>query len=122
MMRNERGMSSSLQLSLLFPMIIGIFLLTLQWTMLAWAEATAEAAAQDGARAAALLGGTSAAGRSAALAAATNDSLAGIKARVDRGPITTTATVTGQALTVVPMFPTTITATATVPTERITES
>lgn len=122
MTRDERGMSSSVQLSLLFPMIIGLFLLTLQWAMYAWGEATAKAAAEDAARTAAVYGSSAAAGQAVALAAANNDSLADVTAQVQRGATTTTARVKGKALAVVPLFPTAIHATASVPTERITES
>ena len=56
--RNERGLSSSVLASILFPLVISILWLAMQWAMLTWAHATAQAAAQDGARAAAALDST----------------------------------------------------------------
>lgn len=120
MRRNERGLSGSVQLSLLLPLAIGVFLLALQWAMVSWATTTAHAAAQDAARAAAAHDASASDGRRVAIEAAENGSLSGVTATVDRAAFTTTATVRGQALTVVPLFPTTIEATANVPTERLT--
>ena len=110
-----------MQVTLLLPFVLGIFLLALQWAMFSWAETTAQAAAQDGARAAAALNGDAGHGRSVALSAADNGSLEQLAADVRRGPRITSATVSGRALGVIPLFPTTISVTADAPTERLTQ-
>ncbi|SDL80880.1 TadE-like protein [Tessaracoccus oleiagri] len=110
-----------MQVTLLLPFVLGIFLLALQWAMYSWAETTAQAAAQDGARAAAAFNGTAAHGRSVAFAAADNGSLDTIRADVRRGPRVSSATVTGRALGVIPLFPVTVSVTADTPTERLTQ-
>nr|WP_108871307.1 TadE/TadG family type IV pilus assembly protein [Tessaracoccus timonensis] len=120
-MRDERGLSGSVQVSLLLPVVIGIFLLAVQWAMMSWAQTTAHAAAQDAARAAAAYGATEAAGKQAAHEATTNGSLTDVLTTVHRRGETTSATVTGRALVVVPFFPTDIRAEATTPTERLTD-
>ena len=109
-----------MQVTLLLPFVLGRFRLALQWAMLTWAETTAQAAAQDGARAAAMFGGTAGEGRAVALSASDNGSLDDVAADVARGTATTTATVTGRALGVIPLFPVDVEATATAPTERLT--
>ena len=50
----DRGLSGSVQLAVLLPFALGIFLLLLQWSLVTWAEATALAAAQEAARTAGL--------------------------------------------------------------------
>lgn len=120
-MRDERGLSGSVQVSLLLPLVISIFLLAVQWAMMSWAQTTAHAAAQDAARAAAAYGASEAAGTQAAHDATTNGSLTDVSATVHRSGDTTSATVTGRALVVVPLFPTDIRAEATTPTERLTD-
>lgn len=47
--RDQRGLSGSVQLTLLFPLAVLVLLATLQWSLLLWAEAVARAAAQDSA-------------------------------------------------------------------------
>ncbi len=110
-----------MQVSLLLPLVISIFLLAVQWAMMSWAQTTAHAAAQDAARAAAAYGASEAAGTQAAHDATTNGSLTDVSATVHRSGDTTSATVTGRALVVVPFFPTDIRAEATTPTERLTD-
>lgn len=120
--RDERGLSNSVQAALLFPLLVLPLLLGLQWGLQAWAHATALAAAQDGARTAAALGGSV---REAERV--TRDALAGgaftsSTVHVARGVRDTTATVTGKALSVVPLWNADIRVTATAPTQRITNS
>lgn len=115
-------MSSSVQTTLLFPLVFAMFLATLQWAMIAWADATALAAAQDGARIAAAMHSNAAAGQAEAASAADNGSLTAVAATINRGPNNTTATVTGTALSVIPGYTPTITKTAQAPTERLTQS
>lgn len=121
-MRNERGMSGSVQMAILFPLTIGMFLLALQWALWTWADATANAAAEDGARAAAMHGSNEAAGLEAAKRATEGDALANVRIDVDRGATHTTVKVRGEALSVIPLMHSQVTATATVPTERVTRS
>jgi len=54
--RDQRGLSGSVQVTLLLPLAMLVLLAALQWSLLLWAESTAMAAAQDSARAAAVLG------------------------------------------------------------------
>ena len=114
----ERGLSGSVQLALLLPFALGIFLLLLQWSLVTWAEATALAAAQETARAAAVIDGSEQEGRSAGSKAAGNGSLTGVTVAVDRGPERTTATVTGNAVVV--LWPREVSRTAVAATERVT--
>lgn len=121
-MRNtdERGLSQSIQLTLLFPVFIGVFLLGLQWAMHAWASAVALAAAQDGARAAAAYSAQPAAGEHAARQAIDTDALQEASVSISRGAETTSVTVSGRALSVVPFFDIAVSKSASVPTERLT--
>lgn len=119
---DEHGLSSSVLATLLFPLVLSALWLAMQWAMLSWAHATAQAAAQDGARTAAALDATAAQGHNAALEAANNGALENITAASQRGATTTTVTVTGTALQVIPGFPVTIDVTATAPTQRLTHS
>lgn len=118
--RDQRGLSNSVTVALLLPLALSILFLAMQWSMLAWANATAQAAAQDGARAAAAFEATEESGVAAAQTAVANDSLTGVNIAVTRGSAVTTATVSGQALRVIPLFPVDIDVTATAPTERLT--
>lgn len=115
-------MSNGVQLTLLFPVAFGILLLALQWAMVSWAHATALAAAQDGARVAAVVHGSASAGESAALDAADNGALGHVSVRVQRGSTRTSVTLTGSAVSVLPGYTPTVITTAEVPTERLTHS
>ncbi|HMQ65964.1 MAG TPA: pilus assembly protein [Arachnia sp.] len=114
----DRGLSGSVQLAVLLPFAIGIFLLLLQWSLVTWAEATALAAAQESARAAAAYDGSEAVGAASGAGVAGNGSLTGVKVIVDRGPRQTTATVTGTAVVV--LWPRAVSQTASAATERVT--
>ena len=48
--RDQRGLSGSVQVTLLLPLAMLVLLATLQWSLLLWAESTAMAAAQDSGR------------------------------------------------------------------------
>ena len=115
-------MSNTIQLTLLFPLLFAVLLLTLQWAMISWAEATALAAAQDAARITAAHNSTITAGHTTATAAANNGSLTGIHITINRGAAATTATISATALTVIPGYRHSITKTAQAPTQRITQS
>ncbi len=121
-MRDQRGLSNGVQVTLLFPVAFGMLLLTLQWALVAWADASALAAAQDGARVSAVMKGSEAAGESVAREAATNGSLDNIEVLVSRGAVLTTVTVRGTSQALLPGITPAVSKTAEVPTERLTRS
>ena len=108
---DERGLSTSVQAALLFPFALGLFLALLQWGLVAWAESSALAAAQQGASVAGE-------GHAAALGVADNGSLTSVTAHVERGARETRATVTGRAVVV--LWPREVSKTIVVNTERVT--
>ena len=120
--QDQRGLSSSVLATILFPLVISALWLTMQWAMLTWAQATAHAAAQDGARAAAALNATGPQGQATATRAADNGSIDNLHITAHRAARLTTVTITGTALQVIPGFPVTIQVTATSPTQRLTPS
>ena len=120
--QDQRGLSSSVLASILFPLVLSALWLTMQWAMLTWAQATAQAAAQDGARAAAALNATGPHGQATATRAADNGSIDNLHVTAHRAARLTTVTITGTALQVIPGFPVTIQVTATSPTQRLTPS
>lgn len=109
-------------MTLLLPLAFTMLLITLQWGLGTWAAATALAAAQDGARAAAALGGSESSGLRSALAAADNGALTDLLVGVERGPRQTTVTVTGRSIAVIPGWRPEVTRSVTAPTERLTRS
>ena len=120
--QDQRGLSSSVLTTLLFPLVLSALWLAMQWAMLSWANATALAAAQDGARTAAALDSTAAQGQTVAATAADNGSITDLSVSASRAATLTTVTVTGRALQVIPGFPADIQVTATAPTQRLTTS
>ena len=120
--QDQRGLSSSVLATILFPLVLSSLWLTMQWAMLTWAQATAQAAAQDGARAAAALNATGPHGQTTATRAADNGSIDNLHVSAQRAARLTTVTITGTALRVIPGFPVTIQVTATSPTQRLTPS
>ncbi|MDO5677389.1 MAG: TadE/TadG family type IV pilus assembly protein [Propionibacteriaceae bacterium] len=116
--RCERGLSNSVQAAVLFPLGLAIFLGLVQWALVAWAESTAVAAAQQGAAVAARFEASGADGQAAALSAAGNGSLESVTVQVSRGASQTTATVSGRCVVV--LWPMEISKTVVVSTERVT--
>ena len=116
--RGQRGLSGSVQVTLLLPLAMLVLLAALQWALLLWAESTAMAAAQDSARAAAVLGGSVADGREAGKRAIFNTSISDVTVNVDRAPTFTIAVVEGTAIRVLPMVNVTVRQEAKIPTER----
>ena len=116
--RGQRGLSGSVQVTLLLPLAMLVLLAALQWALLLWAESTAMAAAQDSARAAAVLGGSVADGREAGKRAIFNTSISDVTVNVDRAPTFTIAVVEGTAIRVLPMVNVTVRQEARIPTER----
>lgn len=121
-MRDERGLTNGVQVTLLLPLAFGVLLLTMQWALVAWAEATALAAAQDGARQAAALHGRAADGERLAWAAVDNGSLLDVDVAIVRGSTLTEAVVSGRALSVVPGWDPGVEKRVQVPSERVTRS
>ena len=114
----NRGLSNSVQVVVLLPMLIGLFLLLLQWSLHAGGDATARAAAQQAAVTAAAYDGDAGRGQTAGEQVANNGALRDVRVEVRRGATETTATVSGAVVVVV--WPARIQATVAVPTERIT--
>ena len=114
----ERGLSNSVQVAILLPLTLGIFLGLLQWSLNAWATATALASAQQAATVASAIGSSAEAGREAAADVHSNGSLSEVEVAVTRGARETTATVSGRPPTV--LWPSVVTRTAVVATERLT--
>jgi hypothetical protein len=117
--RDQRGLSGSVQLALLFPLAVLVLLATLQWSLLLWAEAVARAAAQDSARAAAAFGGTDDDGRRQGLSATEGGALSGVRVVVKKEARWTTAVVEGRAVQLIPLIDVAIRQEAQTPTERI---
>ena len=113
-------MSGSVQAAILLPVALGIFLLLVQWSMLAWADAVALAAAEHGAAVTAVQGGTESDGRRAAQDAAGGGALADVRVAVSRGPGSSTVTVSGASNAV--LWPGRVSRTVVVPNERLTGS
>lgn len=118
-MHGQRGLSSSIQLTILFPLFIGIFLLTLQWAMLFWADAAAQAAAEDAAHAAAAYGANASDGQRLALEAAATPALQQVRVSASRDSYAAHVTIEAKAFGILPFFPTTIRAEASAPNEHV---
>lgn len=117
---DERGLNNSVSIVLLLPLVLSLLFLGMQWAMVAWANASAHAAAQEGARAAAAFGATASAGESTAARAINDAALIGASVEASRGATTATVSVRGQAVRLVPGFPVEVDVTSTVPVERLT--
>lgn len=105
---------------MLLPLTLGVMFSLLQWSLVSWAQSTAQAAAHHGATVTAGLGATEAAGRSAAVEAAGNGSLTAVDAQASRGRRDTVVTVSGRAVAII--WPFDVSATAHVATERLSGS
>ena len=114
----QRGLSGSVQVTLLLPLAMLVLLAALQWSLLLWAESTAMAAAQDSARAAAVLGGSIEDGREAGRRAIFNTAISDVTVKVDRASTLTIAVVEGAAIRVLPLVNVTVRQEARIPTER----
>lgn len=121
-MADERGLSGGVQVTLLFPLALGVLLLALQWALVSWADASALAAAQDGARVAATHRGADADGIATAVEASGNGSLSEVQVGISRGSGEVVVTVTGRAASFVPGWSPAISRAARVPVERVTTS
>lgn len=119
-MKSERGLSNSVQLTVLFPLAFLIFLTVVQWALVTWANSSALAAAQDGAAVASALDGSADAGREAAQLAADNGSMGSFTVEIRRDARHTVVTVRGVAHTLLPDLLGAVEKTVTRPTERLT--
>ncbi|HMR47903.1 MAG TPA: hypothetical protein PKE40_00915 [Arachnia sp.] len=117
--RDERGLSNSVQLTVLFPLAFVVFLAVVQWALVSWASASALAAAQDGAAVAAAWDGSEASGHEAAVLAADNGSMASFSVDVRRETQRTVVTVRGTAHTLLPDLLGSVEKSITRPTERL---
>lgn len=120
----DRG-SVSLELVVVFPVILLIIFGGMQGALFYYARSVALAAAQEGSRAAGAETGSAGIGQSAASAfvqqAGGSDVLQGAQVTASRTATTATVTVTGQSLSLVPgLTGITVSQTASVPVERIT--
>lgn len=93
----ERGLSNSVQMALLLPLALSLLLGTLQWAMVAWADATAVGAVEETLHAAAGRGGDLDQARAAGHAAADNGALHEVTVMVTDSGDRVVATVTGRA-------------------------
>ena len=118
----DRG-SVSVEMVVLMPLLLLIVFLGVQGAVYYYARSLAIAAAQEGARAAALPNSTLTDGRSAAGAFLTDtagNSLQAVTITGTRTATTATITVHGSSLTLIPGWTPTLTQTASLPVERIT--
>ena len=112
---------------LLMPALFAVMFLGMQGALIYHARTVALAAAQEGARTAAGLGGSGAAGAHDAYAFVTaaggDDVLKAPRVLSSRSITTATATVTvtGRSLSVIPGWAPTVTQSASAPVERITQ-
>ncbi len=121
---HERG-STSIQVVLLMPALFAVMFLGMQGALFYHARTVALAAAQEGVRTAAGLGGSGAAGAQDASAffsaAGGDDVLKAPQVRSSRSTANATVTVTGRSLSVIPGWTPTVTQSASAPVERITQ-
>jgi Flp pilus assembly protein TadG len=117
----ERG-SVSIQMVLLMPALFSMMFLGMQAALIYQGRTVALAAAQEGAREAALDTGTAAGGIDAATSfvASTSAGLKNTTVTGARSATTATVTVTVTTLSVVPGWTPTVTQSAAMPVERIT--
>jgi Flp pilus assembly protein TadG len=120
--RGERGAAGSVQLVIIMPLLMGLFLAAMQAAMYYYGRSAAISIAQTGAAAAAAEHGTPADCRAAAatLQAAVGDAITDVQITCTRTATRASATVTGQALSVFPGWRSTVVQQAEAPVERPT--
>lgn len=119
--RSERG-SATLELAVIFPVVLIIFWACLQAAFYFHARSIAFTAANEGTRVAAAEHSSTAAGTTAAASFTqrAGGTLTGTSINVSRSGTTVTTTVTGNALTILPGGSWLISQTVTLPVERVT--
>jgi Flp pilus assembly protein TadG len=122
--RNERG-SVTIQMVFLMPALFLVMFLGLQGTLYYHAREVALAAAQEGAREAGSETGTRDSGVATASTflqdAGGTDVMTSTSVSASRTANTATVRVTGTSLSVIPVWHVTVTQSASVPVERLTE-
>ncbi len=118
---DDRG-AVSIEMVLIFPMVMLVTLLALQAAAYQHARTIALAAAQEGARAATPLGSTDTVGKAAAenFLGHTGDGLENPSVTLNRSDSNVIAVVTGRCPTILPGFSATITQSAARPIEQLT--
>jgi Flp pilus assembly protein TadG len=120
--RRDRG-ASSVEMVLALPIVLTVLFLAVQAGMWFYARSIALAAAQSGARTSAMLDSSLQAGLSDARSFATGvggTTLSDITVTGDRSATSSTVTVSGHTVRLVPFMDLTVTQTATLPVERYT--
>lgn len=120
--RQERG-ASSVEMVLALPIVLIVLFLAVQAGMWYYARSIALAAAQSGARSSAMLGSSLQAGISDARSFATGvggTTLSDVTVVGSRTATSTTVTVTGHTVRLVPFMDLTVSQSATLPVERYT--
>lgn len=120
--RGERGAAGSVQLVIIMPLLMGLFLAAMQAAMYYYGRSAAISIAQTGAAAAAAEHGTPADCRAAAatLQEAVGDAITQVQITCTRTATRASATVSGQALSVFPGWRSTVVQQAEAPVERPT--
>ena len=122
LMRGERG-SSSVEMVIALPIVLTVLFLAVQAGTWFHARSIALASAQSGARTSAMLNSSLEAGLSSARSFAANvggTTLTGVTVTGDRTATSTTVTVTGHSVRLVPFMDVTVSQSATLPVERYT--
>ncbi len=121
-MRGERG-SSSVEMVIALPIVLTVLFLAVQAGTWFHARSIALASAQSGARTSAMLNSSLEAGLSSARSFASDvggTTLTGVTVTGDRTATSTTVTVTGHSVRLVPFMDVTVSQSATLPVERYT--
>ena len=122
LMRGERG-SSSVEMVIALPLVLTVLFLAVQAGTWFHARSIALASAQSGARTSAMLNSSLEAGLSSARSFASDvggTTLTGVTVTGDRTATSTTVTVTGHSVRLVPFMDVTVSQSATLPVERYT--
>ena len=120
--RGDRG-SSSIEMVIALPIVLTVLFLAIQAGTWFHARSIALASAQSGARTSAMLNSTLEAGLSSARSFAADvggTTLTGVTVTGDRTATSTTVTVTGHSVRLVPFMDVTVSQSATLPVERYT--
>ena len=122
LMRGERG-SSSVEMVIALPIVLTVLFLAVQAGTWFHARSIALASAQSGARTSAMLNSSLEAGLSSARSFAADvggTTLTGVTVTGDRTATSTTVTVIGHSVRLVPFMDVTVSQSATLPVERYT--
>ena len=122
LMRGERG-SASVEMVIALPLVLTVLFLAVQAGTWFHARSIALASAQSGARTSAMLNSSLEAGLLSARSFAADvggTTLTGVTVTGDRTATSTTVTVTGHSVRLVPFMDVTVSQSATLPVERYT--